>query len=232
MKIQISNVNNKPTTTSLDVAEKFDKNHGDLLKRIRKLIDAQPEFGAGNITPSSYTTAQNKEAPCYILTRDGFTMVSMSLSGPKAIKWKIKYINAFNAMEQKILKSHGELNWNQARQQIKGVRKSITDTIKDFVEYATNQGSKSANHYYSNITKMEYKALELTQAYKKAKGEKCNFRDALDLMDISFLSAAEWVARNAIQEGMDRKLPYKDIYMLTKDRVIAYADTVNINRLN
>ena len=40
------------------------------------------------------------------------------------------------------------------------------------------------------------------------------------------------LATNAISEWMDRELPYKEIYKLAKDRVMAYADTVNIKRLN
>ena len=232
MNIQVVNNNNVPMTNSKDVADHFDKGHRTIYRKIDELMISQPEFSVANFGKSSFVSEQNKTLKCYTMTRDGFSMIAMSLTGDDAEEWKIKYINAFNAMEKKILSQNVGVEWSQARLQIKGVRRSITDTIKGFVEYATNQGSKSANHYYSNITKMEYKALELTQAYKKAKGEKCNFRDALDLMDISFLSAAEWVARNAIQEGMDRELPYKEIYMLTKDRVIAYADTVNIKRLN
>lgn len=232
MNIKVFNVNNCVMVSSINVADKFGKDHKEVMKKIRSLVKLSPEFCKGNLSLTKYKTSQNKEHDCYNMTRDGFSFLAMNISGKNANEWRIKYIGAFNAMEKKILESQSGSEWSQARRQIKGVRRSITDTIKDFVEYATNQGSKSASHYYSNITKMEYKALELTQAYKKAKGEKCNFRDALDLMDISFLSAAEWVARNTIQEGMDRQLPYKEIYMLTKDRVISYADTVNINRLN
>ena len=116
--------------------------------------------------------------------------------------------------------------------QIKDARKSLTDVIKDFVDYATEQGSKSAKMYYTNITKMEYAALELTQQAKTAKCDGLNFRDTLDCMDLCFLSTAEQVAKNAIKQGMDVNMHYKDIYQLAKDKVFAYAETVKLPRLN
>jgi len=42
------------------------------------------------------------EYPCYNLTRDGFTLLAMGFTGKKALRWKLKYIEAFNAMEQKL----------------------------------------------------------------------------------------------------------------------------------
>lgn len=40
---------------------------------------------------------QNKD---YLLTRDGFSLIVMSFTGEKAFNWKIKYIEAFNKMEE------------------------------------------------------------------------------------------------------------------------------------
>lgn len=37
------------------------------------------------------------------MTRDGFSLVAMSLSGKKALEWKIKFIRAFNEMEKGLL---------------------------------------------------------------------------------------------------------------------------------
>jgi phage regulator Rha-like protein len=34
------------------------------------------------------------------MTRDGFSLIAMSLSGKKALEWKIKFIRAFNEMEK------------------------------------------------------------------------------------------------------------------------------------
>ena len=232
MNIAVIEVNGIPMVTSKNVADKFDKQHRTIYRKVEDLIKSQEKFGAANFGVSSYVSEQNKELPCYTMTRDGFSMIAMSLTGKEAETWKIKYISAFNAMEQELLKQNDGLEWKQARLQIKETRKSFTDVVKEFVGYATEQGSRSASMYYMNITKMEYAALELTQQHKDAKADKKNLRDMLDCMDLSFLSAAEHVAKNAIKQGMESGMNYKDIYKLAKERVFSYAEAVKLPRLN
>ena len=217
----------QPVVNSLKVAEKFGKAHRTVLRSIRSL-DCSQEFILHNFTPSSYTNRQNKTVPCYLLTRDGFSFLCMGFTGKEAAKWKEAYINAFNQMEKALLKEQDQLEWKQARLQSKEVRKSVTDAIKQFVDYATNQGSRSASMYYANITKMEYAALELVE-----KGSKipAGFRDTLDLMDLCFLATAEQIAKQSMRTGMQQGLHYKEIYQLAKERVNAYAETVKLPRL-
>lgn len=212
---------------SLKVAEKFGKAHRDVLKAIRNL-DCSEDFILRNFAPSSYTNRQNKTVPCYLLTRDGFSFLCMGFTGKEAARWKEAYIRAFNQMEKQLLKEQDQLEWKQARLQSKEVRKSVTDTIKNFVDYATSQGSKSASMYYANITKMEYAALELVE-----KGSKIptGFRDNLDMMDLCFLATAEQIAKQSLHAGMSQRLHYKEIYQLAKERVNAYAETVKLPRL-
>jgi len=76
---------------------------------------------------------------------------------------------------------------------------------------------------------MEYAALELVEKGQKASD---NFRDTLDIMDLSFLQTAEQIARAALINGMERKLPYKEIYLLAKEKVYAYAETISFARLS
>lgn len=48
----------------------------------------------------------------------------------------------------------------------------------------------------------------------------------LSQMQISFLQTAEFVARNALREGMDEGMFYKEIYVHARDKVTAFAATV------
>ncbi|WP_082582593.1 Rha family transcriptional regulator [Mesorhizobium sp. Root172] len=59
---------------SLDVAERFEKQHNNVLRSIEAL-ECSPEFRALNFERSSYSTAQNKNAPLYKMTRDGFSLL-------------------------------------------------------------------------------------------------------------------------------------------------------------
>lgn len=229
MNIEVVAVDGIPMASSKNVAEKFDKQHRDLLVKIRKIIQMNSDFGERNFSLSSYISDQNKELPCYNMTRDGFTMLAMELSGKKVFEWKIRYIEAFNAMESRLLKETDALEWKQARLQSTQARRSFTDVVKEFVQYATAQGSKSASMYYMNITKMEYAALELTE-----KGQKTpkDFIGTLDCMDLCFLATAEQIAKNAIKHGIDSGMHYKDIYKLAKEKVFTYSETVKLPRLN
>ena len=48
--------------------------------------------------PDSYGRPQR----AYLMNRDGFTLLAMGFTGKEALEWKVKYINAFNAMEQEL----------------------------------------------------------------------------------------------------------------------------------
>ncbi len=218
----------KQMVSSQLVADKFEKAHRDVLRAIKNM-DCSEGFKVRNFARCSFKNKMNREYEGFMMTRDGFSFLCMGFTGKKAAEWKEAFINAFNSMEKQILQQNDSLEWKQARLQSKSARRSFTDVVKQFVEYATKQGSKSAAMYYTNITKMEYAALELTE-----KGQRLpkDFRDTLDCMDLCFLSTAEQVAKSALQQGMGMELHYKEIYQLAKERVFKYAETVKLPKLN
>jgi len=91
-------------TTSLLVAEKFDKRHDNVLREIQKIIETCPDkqFNALNFEAVNYTDAKGEKRPAYKLTRDGFVMLAMGFTGKKAFLWKIAFINAFNRMDAQL----------------------------------------------------------------------------------------------------------------------------------
>lgn len=99
----ITVVNGKPVVTSKQIADHFGKTHRHILRDIAKGLEAAGDFGSEHFGLSSYTSSQNKILPCYEMSRDGFTLIAMGLTGVKAQQWKIKYIEAFNAMERELL---------------------------------------------------------------------------------------------------------------------------------
>lgn len=95
---------NQVLTSSLLVADKFGKNHRDVLESIRELIKGRAENSAvlKMFVPSTYIASNNKENPMFIMNRDGFTLLAMGFTGEKALQFKLEYINAFNKMEEAI----------------------------------------------------------------------------------------------------------------------------------
>lgn len=101
--INIQNKDGQLVVSSRQVAEHFDKQHKDVLESIRSIQGqiSTAKFSALFIL-SSYKAANGKNNPEYLLTRDGFTLLAMRFTGPKALEWKLKYIEAFNKMEQQL----------------------------------------------------------------------------------------------------------------------------------
>lgn len=92
--------NGQPVTNSLLVAEKFGKQHKDVLEAIRKLTSAEfsadlSQMFASVELPDTYGRLQ----PVYIMNRDGFSLLVMGFTGEKALRFKLDYIEAFNKME-------------------------------------------------------------------------------------------------------------------------------------
>ena len=102
-EIIISNHNGEPVASSLEVAKHFDKRHKNVIQAIENI---KAEISALTPEPlffeATYQSGTGKHYKCYEMTKDGFTLLAMGFSGQKALAWKLKYIQAFNQMEQQI----------------------------------------------------------------------------------------------------------------------------------
>lgn len=95
--------NNQPVTSSLRVAEIFDKSHKHVLEACDNLMKGVAENWSSLFYESSYIHPQNKQRYRVIyMTKDGFTLLAMGFTGRKATKFKIDYINAFNQMDEQL----------------------------------------------------------------------------------------------------------------------------------
>ena len=96
--------NQQAVTTSLQIAEAFDKQHKHVMDKIKDKIDSaensaqyQSMFAQG-----TYRDASGKINKLYYMNRDGFTFIAMGFTGKKADEFKLKYIEAFNQMESEV----------------------------------------------------------------------------------------------------------------------------------
>lgn len=198
----VSLSNREPVTTSLIVAEKFNKRHDHVLRAVQNL-ECSEKFRLLNFGESSYRNEQNKKQPMYTITRDGFMFLAMGFTGKKAAQWKERFIEAFKYMES-ALAIRNNPEWQQARIEGKTGRRVLTDAIRIFIDYAREQGSKSPQMYYVNYTRM-------IQSF--VGGEK---RDDMPAHTLVQMNAAEQVAAGIIMEGMEKNLFYKDIFQSVK----------------
>ena len=103
--LRILKHNNVLMVDSRDVAEMVDRQHNDLMKSIRQYCDY---LGQGDFTQSEffieshYFNVQNKEQPCYWLTRKGCDMVANKMTGEKGVLFTAAYVTKFEAMEKEL----------------------------------------------------------------------------------------------------------------------------------
>ncbi len=93
--------------SSQDVADYFGKRHDHVLRDIDAVISGSPNLGslenqrlAGMFAVRQvWNEKANKNVRTFDMTRDGFALVVMGYTGPKAMVFKLRYIDQFNRME-------------------------------------------------------------------------------------------------------------------------------------
>ena len=210
--------------TSRMVADKFGKAHRTVLQNIYSLRDTNDkevrEFNRSNYKLVTYRDDKQREYPEFLMTRDGFSLLAMGFTGTEVVKWKIKYIAAFNYMEETLRKVHTNTEnpeWLEKRAESKIVRKDFTATIKKFIEYAKAQGSQNADRYYIHYTKMSYGILDMLAEETRMVFH--NFRDNLEIQGLSSIVLAENAAVHWLEKGMAMGMEYHDIFYFVKEKV-------------
>lgn len=98
--IKINNKDGNLVVSSREVARNFEKEHRGVLRDLDNLKEGVAQNWADLFYESSYIHEQNKQEYREILmNKDGFTLLAMGFTGSKALEWKLKYIEAFNKME-------------------------------------------------------------------------------------------------------------------------------------
>ena len=101
----------------------FDKQHKNVLRDIRNLIEEMYPILSSEMShetnktdsskmsheisnyfiESTYISSRGREEVEYLLTKNGFTLLAMGFKGPKALRFKLDYIAAYDAMEQALI---------------------------------------------------------------------------------------------------------------------------------
>ena len=217
--------NDQPVTTSLKVAEVFEKDHRHVLGSIRDIIKqagGMPKIGQ---TPmfqeTTYIHEQNGQAyPMYLMNRDGFTLLAMGFTGKKALQFKLAYIDAFNRMEaklQELLAQGKDARWLETRTAGKISRHEETDVIKQFVAYARLQGCEWEDRYF-------YSRLSIL-CNEGAGLPKKNGRDGATIQQLNTLDLMEGqVVKNVLINGMAEGLPYPQIMARVQQQINSFLE--------
>lgn len=214
-------------TNSVLVAQKLEVPHKVLMQTIEKVLGKECH-GYDNVFKqkfiiSEFTTKMNRTYPMYLMNEPAFSKLVMNLSGYKNAEIvQDIFIEAFFKMKE-VIKNHQNVSWIGSREQGKLARKEEMDVVKQLVDYAVENGSVNASMYYRNITNMTNKALELLIQVKDDKP----IREMASAVELGFISVVDNRARQAIADGLSRKLPYKEIYRYAKEEVNKLVDSLD-----
>lgn len=100
--------NNQAVTSSIQVAEAFDKQHKHVLTAIDDLKKGLAENWATLFWEDTYVHNQNKQNYRMIyMTKKGFTVLALGFNNSKrALDFKMKYIEAFDQMEKQLMNQY------------------------------------------------------------------------------------------------------------------------------
>jgi phage regulator Rha-like protein len=224
----------EPRVSSKIISVWTESEHRSVYKLIREFYSDLEEFGSvilerkrgiqEKVEETVEDIKSRGEQIEYFLNEQQATLLISYMRNSKIVReFKIRLVKEFYYMRDslyKVGKLQSSEEWLSIREKSKEYRAEETSAIKDFIEYAKKQGSTNANKYYISMTKMENAALFITA------DKYTNLRNVLSRKQLLRLSTADEIIAKSIREGIDRKLPYKDIYTLAKSSMLTYATLV------
>lgn len=168
-----------PVTDSVKVARVFDKLHKNVMKSIRNILgSAQNLANQKWFAETTYTDAQGKRQPMFLMNRDGFSLLTMSLTGEKAMAFKVAFIEQFNAMERVV------------RQVMQPTTPAIPQTYAEALRLAASQAEQ----------------IEEQQKKIQADAPRVLFSQAVETSDKSVLigELAKIICQNGVDTGEKR----------------------------
>lgn len=210
----------EPRTGSYLLAEGLDRPHDHVRKLIENYREDFEDFS--DLKSRKLKSTGGRPAVEYMLDEDQFMFLGTLLKNtPKVVAFKKAIVQQFKKARlilQSLQQHKATETYQITRTAGKIVRRETTDTMKAFTEYAISQGSQNAERYYSNITKMLNTLLFVVHGKFK------NLREVLTIQQLMTVSSAENIVSRGLEDGMNKKKYYKDIYQDVKARVQLFVD--------
>ena len=209
--------NNEVFTTSQAIAKGVGHSHETVVRLIRNSSDL-PQL---QVLKSESLKTKGRTAEVFYLSEEQATLVVMLMKNSPVVRlFKSTLAKEFfkqRKMIQNLLVKKQNVEWLAKRNETKVMRRECTDIIQEFIEYAKDQGSKSADHYYSNFSRMEVTGLFIIeQKYPNA-------RDVMSIRQLNLIEMADEAICISLKESMAKKTPYKECYQIAKERICLLA---------
>jgi Rha family phage regulatory protein len=215
-EIVFRGANDQAVTSSLLIAEKFGKEHKNVMQSIRNLIGGTAENSAiaEMFSESRYLNEQNKEQPMFLMNRDGFTLLAMGFTGKKAMQFKLEYIKAFNSMEAQIKASQ------KPKSQLEILQMSINQLVEQ--EHRLSSVERDVAETKKEIAEMKQERIENGKLLLEAEVSENNVPE---------ISMRNKIRRLVNQYAAATNTSQRDIWHLVYDNLL-YAYNIGITRYN
>ena len=212
--------NDEARTGSFLLAQGLGRNHKKVRDLIEKYREDFEDFSL--LKKRKLKSTGGRAANEYLLDEDQFMFLGALLRNTeKVVAFKKAIIKQFRACRRQlesVQQTHRQPEYQITRDAGKLVRRQTTDVMKEFVRYAENQGSKNAQLYYMNITKMMNGLLFIVNGKFK------NIRNILTVQQLMTCSSAEQIIDKGLATGMSRNKYYKEIYKDVRGKVELFAE--------
>lgn len=186
VEVKLEVVENEIFTTSLQVAEVFEKEHKNVLRDLEKFkfnelnfelvtpaeID---DFFKKNFILSEYVDAKGERRPMYRMTKDGFALLVMGFTGEKAMLWKIEYIKAFNLMRNELMRIYEEKYQIELANEHEKLFEQKIETAR-YKEIAEELEQKASDDAFKqaklDCIRFKNESRKLSEEYEKARIER------------------------------------------------------------
>lgn len=223
MKQVVKVDNDEPRAGTKLIADGFKRQHKDVLKLVHRYEKRFLRYG--DLKRKTLKSGEKGGRPGeeFLLNQGQFMFLGTLFrnSNDEVLDFKENLVAQFIELRDRLIKAkaqRGNKDWNLARDFGKESRRLETYAIKEFVEYAKAQGSRSAQMYYNNITRMMNGLLFI------AEGKFKNLRDVATPQQLMTISSAEVIITKGLRDGMKAKIFYKEIYKDVKSRVMQFAE--------
>lgn len=209
---------NKAVTTSQKVAESFGKEHRTVIRNIKNLT-AQNCAVKKMFVESTYINSRGQEWPMYYMNRDGFVLLAMGFTGKKALDFKLKYIDAFNRMEQAI-KEGGLLTSHLTPEEIQLKRDYIAEMRKQNDNKSHQLRNDDAKIFlqlakvadtYDNLhlaTEFRNEAINRMQALPVGGTREYSATEIAEMLGVSPVTIGTWANKLGVKHNRD--MSYRD----------------------
>ncbi|WP_368540505.1 Rha family transcriptional regulator [Enterococcus faecalis] len=167
-------------TSSLQVAEVFEKQHKHVIEAIEAKIQSAENsaYYQNMFAEGEYKDSRGRKQRLYYMNRDGWAFIAFGFTGKKADAFKLKYIEAFNQMENYIkeqldtstlspeLQFMNSVVQSLAKQEIANKRlENKVDNITDIIALNTTDWRKECRSLVNKMAKTqgEYGAYQEIQ---------------------------------------------------------------------